>query len=145
VIPRTFLDAGRARRYLASAMPSILLVREGRTIEVPEGANLRQALLDAGVEVYRAADGLLNCRGNGLCGTCLVEVEPAAALSPVTIKEKAKLWQYEGRPLRLSCQSKVTGDCKVFSQPQTCQGWMAHPFYSHLREDVATGPAKEKE
>jgi ferredoxin len=125
-------------------MPTITLVREGRTIEVPEGANLRRALLDAGVEVYRAADGLLNCRGNGLCGTCTVEAGPAAAFSPPTVKEKAKIWQYEGRPVRLSCQVKVLGDARVFTIPQLAQGWYEHPYYAHLREGVDTGPAKEK-
>jgi ferredoxin len=126
-------------------MPSVKLVREGRTLDVPGGANLREALLAQGVEVYRDVDALVNCRGHGLCGTCLVEVEPADALSGTTFREKAKLWQYEGRPLRLACQSKVLGDCRVLTQPQLAQGWMAHPFYAHLKEGVATGPAKEKE
>lgn len=117
-------------------MPTITLVREGRTLEVPEGANLRQALLDAGIDVYRDADGLINCRGNGLCGTCVVEIEPMAALNEVTFREKAKIWQYEGRPMRFSCQAKVYADCRVLTQPQLAQGWMAHPFYGHLRENV---------
>ena len=58
-------------------MPAITLVRDGRPLEVAEGANLREALLGSGVEVYRAVDAFVNCRGNGLCGTCIVEVEPA--------------------------------------------------------------------
>lgn len=126
-------------------MPRIRLVREGRDLEVPEGANPREALLAAGVEVYRAPDGLLNCRGHGLCGTCLVEAEPREALGPVTRLEKGRLWRYGERPMRLSCQSTVGGDCRVFTRPQTTQGWFAHPFYAHLREGVATGPAREKE
>lgn len=123
-------------------MPKITLVREGREIEVPEGADLRKALLDAGVDVYRAADGVLNCRGNGLCGTCLVEVDPPTALSPVTFREKAKLWQYD-RPMRLSCQAKVAGDCRILSRPATAQGWMGHSFYAHLKEGAATGAEQE--
>jgi ferredoxin len=125
-------------------MPTITLVREGRTLEVPENANLREVLLVNGVDVYRAPDDLLNCRGRGLCGTCLVEVEPAAAVTGVTFREKARLWQYEGRPMRLSCQAKVVADCRILTRPQLAQGWMAHPFYSHLKEDVKAGPAKEK-
>jgi ferredoxin len=120
-------------------MPVITLVRENRTLEVPEGTNLREVLLGNGVDVYRAADGVLNCRGHGLCGTCLVEVEPLSALSGVTFREKAKVWQYEGRPIRLSCQVKVLADCRVLTQPQLAQGWMAHPFYAHLKEDVDRG------
>lgn len=124
-------------------MPSIQLVREGRTLECPEGANLREFLMANGVDVYRDADGLINCRGNGLCGTCLVEVEPREAISAVTFREKAKLWQYpDDRPLRLSCQSKVVADCRVFTRPQTAQGWMQHPFYAHALENVRKGPSK---
>ena len=119
-------------------MPTITLVREGRTLEVPEGANLREALLAAGIDVYRAADGVLNCRGHGLCGTCLVEVDPPGALTPPTFREKAKLWQYD-RPIRLSCQSKVAADCRLLTRPDLAQGWMAHPFYSHLKQRVAGG------
>ena len=126
-------------------MPVITLVREGRTLEVAEGANLREALLAAGVEVYRVPDNVANCRGNGLCGTCIVEVEPVAALSKPTFREeKGQLWKYGKRPIRLSCQAAVMADCRVFTQPQTTQGWMAHPFYSHLKEGVGSGAAEEK-
>ncbi len=123
-------------------MPKVTLVRGGRELEIREGANLREALLAAGVEVYRGPDTLVNCRGNGLCGTCLVEAEPRAALSPVTFREKAKLWQYGERPMRLSCQAKVTGDCRVLTTPQTAQGWMAHPYYAHAKESVSKEPEK---
>lgn len=125
-------------------MPTITLVREGRTLEVPPNAVLRTALLDAGVEVYRSPDDLVNCRGNGLCGTCVVEVEPAEAVSGVTFREKGQLWKYGDRPMRLSCQAKVIADCRVFTRPQLTQGWMGHPFYAHLKEGVGKGPAREK-
>ena len=117
-------------------MPKITLSREGRTLEVAEGANLREALMAAGVDVYRDADGLINCRGHGLCGTCVVEVAPLSALSSPNVREKAKIWQYGDRPMRLSCQSKVYEDCRVLTQPQLAQGWMAHPFYANLKEEV---------
>ena len=125
-------------------MPTITLIRENRTLDVPEGANLRRPPLDAGGAVYRTPDDLVNCRGNGLCGTCLVEVEPAAALSGVTFREKGQLWKYGDRPLRLSCQATVVADLRLLTQPQTAQGWMAHPYYAHLKEGVAQGAAKEK-
>lgn len=125
-------------------MPTIALVREGRRLEVTEGANLRRALLDAGVEVYEGPNGALNCRGNGLCGTCVVEVLPAEGVTPPTFREKTRNWQYGDRPLRLSCQAKVVADCRVLTTPQLAQGWMAHPYYSHLKEGVASGPAAEK-
>lgn len=123
-------------------MPRIELVREGRTLEVTEGANLRRVLLDNGVDVYPDIKDLINCRGNGLCGTCMVEVKPAEAVTPVTFREKAKLWQYGERPVRFSCQARVHGDCRVFTRPQQAQGWYAHPFYAHLKEGIEEGTSK---
>jgi ferredoxin len=125
-------------------MPKIECVREGRTLEVPEGANLREALMKEGIDPYRAIDGVKNCRGHGLCGTCVVEVDPPEALGDPTFRERtAHLWQFGARPIRLSCQAKVGGDCRVLTQPQLTQGWYAHPFYAHLKEGVKEGAAKE--
>ena len=56
-------------------MPKITILNEKKEIEVPQGANLRQALRGAGVEVYQGLDRYLNCRGLGACGTCRVLVK----------------------------------------------------------------------
>ncbi len=122
-------------------MPKVTLVREDRVLEVPEGANLREALLAEGVEVYRGLDSILNCRGHGLCGTCIVEVSPREALSPTTLRERMKIWRFGARPIRLSCQAKVAADCRVLTRPQLQQGWMNHPYYGNLKESVDTGPS----
>jgi ferredoxin len=59
----------------------------------------------------------LNCRGNGLCGTCVVEiVEGAANLSPPTRRETHKLGKEPG-PRRLSCQCQVLGDLVCITAP----------------------------
>ena len=55
-------------------MPVITLVNEGKTLTVEQGTNLRKALLKNGVSPYVGKDKILNCLGNGLCGTCRVEV-----------------------------------------------------------------------
>jgi ferredoxin len=56
-------------------MPKVVIANEKREIEVPEGTNLRVALREAGVPVYRGMHRLLNCHGLGLCGTCYVIVK----------------------------------------------------------------------
>jgi ferredoxin len=56
-------------------MPKVTFVKEKVDIEVPEGANLRQAAMNAGIQVYQGFDRYLNCRGLGLCGTCRVLVK----------------------------------------------------------------------
>ena len=72
-------------------MPIITLVNEGRTIEVTEGSNLRKVLLKHGVNPYVGKDKLLNCLGNGLCGTCRVEVVDGKGAPPMTAMEEAAL------------------------------------------------------
>jgi ferredoxin len=50
---------------------------EKTTIEVEQGANLRDALLQRGFPVYGTVSQYANCGGRGLCSTCTVEVDPA--------------------------------------------------------------------
>src|SRR5688572_16776953 len=57
------------------SMPKVVIANEKREIEVPEGANLRDALRGAGVQVYKGMHRFLNCHGLGLCGTCTVLVK----------------------------------------------------------------------
>jgi len=56
-------------------MPKVVIANEKKEIEVPDGANLRQELMKAGVQVYGTVEGYLNCRGFGLCGTCKILVK----------------------------------------------------------------------
>lgn len=64
-------------------MPKVVFVREKKEIEVPEGANLRAAALEAGIQVnfhpIDTANGFLgkylHCFGHGSCGTCKVLVK----------------------------------------------------------------------
>ena len=57
-------------------MPKIIVLNEQKKeIEIPAGTNLRQALRDSDVQVYKGIFKYLNCRGLGLCGTCSVLVK----------------------------------------------------------------------
>ena len=77
-----------------------------QTLEVPDGANLRQALLDAGLSPYARLTRQLNCGGRGLCATCGVWLEAGA---PAPNHWHDQLAARFGYP-RLSCQITVTGD-----------------------------------
>ena len=50
---------------------------ERSTVDVERGRVLRDALLEAGFDVYGSVSKHANCGGRGLCGTCGVDVEPA--------------------------------------------------------------------
>ena len=105
---------------------------ENVTIHVPEGTNLRKACLDHDVDPYPALAGVLSCRGKGLCGTCVVQVDDGAALSTPDKREAKRL---KGFPddienLRLSCRCEVTDDVVVVTDPDLEPSWKTHGFYS---------------
>lgn len=75
---------------------------ETTVLSVPRGANLRRALLDAGVSPYTALTERLNCGGRGLCATCGVRM-----LTPRAPEHwHDRLAAQFGYP-RLSCQLTV--------------------------------------
>ena len=93
-------------------MPTVEFLDAGKKIECGQYANLRKVALLHDVEVYKGIDQLANCRGNGLCGTCVMEiVEGLENLSPKHRREQ-KCIKLIGKPAnyRLSCQTQVMGD-----------------------------------
>jgi len=96
-------------------MPTIEFLVEKKKINVGKFANLREATLKHGIDVYTGVDRVANCRGNGLCGTCVMEiVEGVENISPKTAFEKFNL---KGKPdnIRLSCQAEVLGNICVIT------------------------------
>lgn len=104
-------------------MPKVVFVNDKKEIEVPAGANLRDEATKAGIQVYSGIDRYLNCRGNGLCGTCKVLVKKGMEnLSPPTRMERIKLGMMLSSighedEMRLSCQVKVNGDVSIETRP----------------------------
>jgi ferredoxin len=105
------------------SMPKVVFVNEKKEIEVPEGANLRQEATKAEIQVYRGLDKYLNCRGNGLCGTCRVLVKKGMEnLSRKGWLERFKLATMLSAighedEMRLSCQVRINGDCTIETRP----------------------------
>jgi ferredoxin len=73
------------------------------TVEVERGANLRQALIENGFDVYGTVSRYANCGGRGLCGTCGVAIHEGAPEPSQWHDEAAERWGYP----RLSCQIDV--------------------------------------
>jgi len=99
-------------------VPTIRFEQEGQQVGCIEGANLRKAALDAGINPYKGLNNLNNCGGVGQCGTCVVEVvEGMQNLSPRSDVEQVYL---ADRPAnyRLSCRTSVNGDVTVRTRPQ---------------------------
>ena len=95
-------------------MPKIKVINTetNETIDLKAGygANLRKAALYNDAEVYKGLNKFLNCRGHGLCGKCVVEIEPMENVNPRTFFENVhKLEDNQ----KLGCRVKVYGDITV--------------------------------
>src|SRR5690242_1331502 len=104
-------------------MPIVNFVNEKKQLQVPEGANLRQEAMKAGIELYPHVHKVLNCRGFSLCASCRVLITKGLEnASKMGIMEKGCLnisLSYIGNEgnMRLACQTKVEGDMDVVTQP----------------------------
>jgi len=115
-------DVSWAAPTQRSTVPTIRFEREGQQVGCIEGANLRKAALDAGINPYTGLNNFNNCGGIGQCGTCVVEVlEGARNLSPRSDVEEVYL---ADRPasFRLSCRTTVNGDVTVRTRPANAVG-----------------------
>ncbi len=119
-------------------MPIVKFVKEKKEIEVPEGANLRQEAIKAGVNTHQGLNGLgaginkyVNCHGFGMCGTCRVLITGGMENSSgMGFVEKFRFKCPLDNPLppmaflgneetmRLSCQVTVHGDMEVETGPE---------------------------
>ena len=87
---------------------------QGKTFECDRGANLRQVLLQHGIDLYNNGAKVINCHGIGTCGTCAVQVE--GEVSPANRREQIRRSLPPHSPtrnLRLACQTQVLSDVKV--------------------------------
>jgi ferredoxin len=96
-------------------VPIVTYVRENVKVEVPEGDTVRYPALEHDVPVYCGLDKILNCHGNGFCGTDRVAVSPSSNTNPLTFMEKFWLRQdlKKNPNMRLACQVQVFGDVTV--------------------------------
>lgn len=90
-------------------MPQISFARKRSPLQVPDGANLREALTEAGIPVASS------CGGQGVCIKCRLQVLAGAEnLSPPNDLEDHLREMYEFPTTeRVSCQTWVHGDVTV--------------------------------
>ena len=113
-------------------MPKVKFYKEKQEIEVPVGANLRDAALKAGIAIYPGINRTINCLGHGTCGTCRVLLmnETVKNTSPMTFIERMRFRASyinlgDEAEMRLACQARVMGDVEVFTQPSF--NWFGKP------------------
>ena len=95
-------------------MPEISFINQGIKINVETGVNLREAAIKEFISIYPHVFKILNCRGRGLCVSCVTEVISGDAGSPNEIELKKLNKKREKNPnLRLGCQITVNSDLEV--------------------------------
>jgi ferredoxin len=107
-------------------MPKVKFVKEKKEIEVPKGTNLRQAMIQNGIPVYRGIHqkSYANCGGKGTCGTCRVYVKDGDEnAGKKNLRERLRtafaffMIGHEDEA-RLSCQTTVEGDMTIEATPE---------------------------
>ncbi len=99
-------------------MPIVTFERENKAVSCNAGMNLRKLAIANGVQLYGGPWTVLNCRGNGLCTKCEVEIPAAENLSARSNMEEIQL---KNKPpiRRLACQVTVHGNMTVRSHPRS--------------------------
>ena len=98
-------------------MADIKFVKENKEVVAADGANLREKMLQNGIDLYTFTGKMMNCGGYGQCGTCIVQiVEGMENLSPRTEVENRKL-KKKPENYRLACQTLVNGPVIVATKP----------------------------
>ena len=95
-------------------MPKVHFVNELLTVEVPQGAALRDVAIKNGIEIYRGMWTHINCLGNGICGRCKVWIMTDPSVSQRSTRER--FHRIQGKQ-RLACQVRILGDVEVHTRP----------------------------
>jgi ferredoxin len=123
----------------ASTVPTIRFEKEGQQVGCIEGANLRKAAIDAGINPYTGLNNVRNCGGLGQCGTCVMEIlEGERNLSSRSDVEQVYL---ADRPAnyRLSCRTTVNGDVTVRTNPPAGAGKGSNSLLGAIKALVGKG------
>ena len=88
-----------------------------RTLAAPAGCNVRQVLVDNGINVYQSVTRWTNCKGKQLCGTCIVNVADGAPGTNRKSMDEASTLRENPEGYRLSCVTFAYGDVTVETFP----------------------------
>lgn len=120
--------------YVGMTMPIVNFVNEKKQIEVPVGANLRKEARKHDVQLYPHVRKIVNCHGNGVCGTCRVLITKGienandatwaershfqlGVCSVLTASMASIAYIGNEDAMRLACRTEVHGDMDVVTTP----------------------------
>ena len=88
-----------------------------RKLTCKRGCNLRQILVDEGINVYQSVTRWTNCKGKQLCGTCIVNVTEGGLDTNRKSMDEASTLRENPETYRLSCVTFAYGDVTVETFP----------------------------
>ena len=88
-----------------------------KVIVAKEGANIRQTLVDEGINVYQSVTRWANCKGKQLCGTCIINVADGAANTNRKSMDEESTLRENPDTYRLSCVTFAYDDVTVETFP----------------------------
>ena len=90
---------------------------DGKEISTSSSSGIvRNLALENNVEIYEGFNKLLNCGGNGQCGTCgmIITTDRKDVLSAPTEVERKKLGEAKlNKGYRLSCQTEILSESEA--------------------------------
>jgi ferredoxin len=86
-------------------------------LQAPAGVNVRQLLVDNGINVYQSLTRWTNCQGKQLCGTCIVNVANGLPNTNWKSMDEASTLRSNPDSYRLSCVTFAHGDVTVETFP----------------------------
>lgn len=92
-------------------MALITFLKSGKVVQVPDGTNLMNSLLDAGIPVASS------CGGDGICSKCHIKIIKGSENLSKETQEEQELRDINDIPKgeRISCQTLIHGDVTVDS------------------------------
>jgi ferredoxin len=88
-----------------------------QTLTAPTGVNVRQLLVDNGINVYQSVTRWTNCKGKQLCGTCIVNVSGGSINTNRKSMDEGSTLRENPESYRLSCVTFAYGDVTVETFP----------------------------
>jgi ferredoxin len=86
-------------------------------LQAPAGTNVRQLLVDNGINVYQSITRWTNCQGKQLCGTCIVNIADGLPNTNWKSMDEASTLRSNPDSYRLSCVTFAHGDVTVETFP----------------------------
>jgi len=87
------------------------------TLKAEKGVNVRQLLVDNGIQVYQSVTRYTNCKGKQLCGTCIVDMSAGSSNTNWKSMDEASTLRENPESYRLSCVTFAYGDVTVETFP----------------------------